>query len=463
MAYNLPGVELTIKDGNLVLPMEPSGTQRVLIIAPRTDAGEALPATISIRPQRVKGSEDFATYGLGVYSETNPLAKKWKQAYDAGCREVYLLPLYGATAAEKYEYLHEIYSVLTDFPVDILLLGGVFADDEIVQADVMHVNGVEDFIAVGMEPGDFVAQTPVTIDAAGTTATLDGAVLQSSIVVTVDASQVEFTFDHETNTVTLAEAVPELTTAEVTYSSLPYDFAYQIAAFCKHVTARNDQVIGVMSAGHPAGTDLSSIKTYIDGLGEAVYNQFLQVVAGPNMLFEIANKPYEDDFSGAYAGLISILPSYSSPTNKVIPGVVMQTFKLSASQIQALTEKNYVVPRTRNGRVVVSDAVTTAPDTSDFVRLSTVRIVNDAVNLVREICDPYIGEPNTLPRRNALQTQIDTALKGMIRRGALNDYRFSVKASLADQMDGNIRIILDLVPVFETRRIFVTVALKPSL
>jgi TRAP-type uncharacterized transport system fused permease subunit len=38
---NLPGIELTVKDGNLVLPAEPASTQTVLIIGITTESGVA--------------------------------------------------------------------------------------------------------------------------------------------------------------------------------------------------------------------------------------------------------------------------------------------------------------------------------------------------------------------------------------------------------------------------------------
>jgi hypothetical protein len=51
----------------------------------------------------------------------------------------------------------------------------------------------------------------------------------------------------------------------------------------------------------------------------------------------------------------------------------------------------------------------------------------------------------------------------MVKRGALNDFRFNIKSTLSDQINGDMLIFLDIVPAFETRRINVTVALKPTL
>lgn len=451
---DLPGVELTIKDGNLVLPVEPAGTQRVLIIAPTSASGAAVPEPIAVTPVRVKGSEDFATYNLGVFDKNNVLARKWKQVYDAGCKDIYAIELFGTTDEEKYNYLTEIYKVIGDFDADIVLLDGVKVDSAISDVETSDLFDMTDALDTDKKiykiTGDIYGDVTVA-KTVGVTAPV-------TLVAGTD-----YTFNYTSREVTLAVGLVADDSIEISYDVFAFNYAKQLADFCQATTIENRQVIGVMSVEPAASKSLTGIKAFVDGQPKAEYNQFLQIVCGPTMMFEMKNLPYEDDFSGAYAGLISILPSYSSTTNKVVQGALWQIYALSPNQIRDLVNKHYVVPRVRNGRIVITDGITAAPDASDFVRLSTVRIVNDAVNLVREICEPYIGEPNTLARRNALETQIDTALKGMIRRGALNDYRFSVKASLADQLDGNMRIALDLVPVFEIRRIFVTVALKPSL
>jgi hypothetical protein len=96
---------------------------------------------------------------------------------------------------------------------------------------------------------------------------------------------------------------------------------------------------------------------------------------------------------------------------------------------------------------------------SDFVRLSTVRIVHDAVNFVRDVSDQFIGEPNSAPQRNALSTAIDNALKSMQSQGALRRYDFNIFASATDQVLGRATVELELVPAFELQQITVIVAL----
>lgn len=476
---NLPGIDLTIKDGNIVLPAENFGTNTVLIIAPTDKVGVT---TVDTTPKLIQSSEDFAKNLLGTFTDKNPLARRWKQVYDAGCRSIYVIELVGATVEERYENLHQMYNILEDSTIaDVILLDGVHVDTELDTTKV-DLTGIpkQDYIdAAGLSVATGTDTDSVTGTAAKeTTLQITNAIVKaSSLVVDKKASTEgeatiltlgqDYTYDADLRLVTLVTALELGEVVTASYSVYEYNFADQLAGFCAIVSSKNKQVVGVMSPSLPTtelkSTDLAGIKTYVDAQTMQIHNKFLQVAGLPLMYYEIANTPYYDTFAGSYAGMISILPSYSAPTNKVIPGVLFPVFNLSQSQMQVLTNKHIVIARSKNNRIVVGDAITTAADNSDFVRLTTLRIVNDAVNLIREISDPYIGEPNTLARRNALDTAIRSGLNNMIKRGALNDFRFSIKSSLADQIDGRMNIALDLVPAFETRRIVVTIALKPML
>lgn len=96
---------------------------------------------------------------------------------------------------------------------------------------------------------------------------------------------------------------------------------------------------------------------------------------------------------------------------------------------------------------------------SDYVRLSTVRIVHDAINFVRDVADQFIGEPNSAPQRNALSTAVEQALKQMQAQGALRRYDFNIYASATDQVLGLATVELELVPAFELQQITVYVSL----
>jgi hypothetical protein len=172
---------------------------------------------------------------------------------------------------------------------------------------------------------------------------------------------------------------------------------------------------------------------------------------------------YNSDGTAAYAGLIASLPAKSAPTNKIINGLSMQR-DISLSQANDLAESRFVPIFAKPKGVVCASAMTGAYNISDyyrsdFVRLTTVRIVHDAINIVRDVADQFVGEPNSAPQRNALSTAIETALKAMQSQGALRRYDFNIYSSAADQVLGKATVELVLVPCFELQQITVYVSL----
>jgi hypothetical protein len=137
---------------------------------------------------------------------------------------------------------------------------------------------------------------------------------------------------------------------------------------------------------------------------------------------------------------------------------------ISEYQANRLAGSRYVTFLSKTKGIVVASAMTGAYNISqyyrsDFVRLSTVRIVHDAIKYVRETADQFIGEPNNAPQRNAMATAIENALKSMQERGALRRFNFNVYASPTDQILGKANVELILVPAFELQQVTVIVAL----
>jgi hypothetical protein len=100
---------------------------------------------------------------------------------------------------------------------------------------------------------------------------------------------------------------------------------------------------------------------------------------------------------------------------------------------------------------------------SDYVRLTTMRIVAAAADLIRAIGDKYIGEPNNAPQMNALDAEIDQVLLSMKGQGALNSYDFSISSTPDQRVLGQLDINLTLVPAFEIQEINLVVSLSKEL
>jgi hypothetical protein len=266
------------------------------------------------------------------------------------------------------------------------------------------------------------------------------------------------------------------------------DFAYQLAEHCATVSAQNNETFGLIGTKSIADANLAGVNDFVNRLTEDGKNEFelrnkngalimdddgnpidignnIGVVAGPDFVFEhpeLGN--YYANGAAAIAGLISTLSPESAPTNKKVKGVKGLRYTLSPSQLGRLSDKQYLTARSKYGKgVVITDGLTAAQPTSDYARISTMRITNAAVSTVREESDPFVGEPNELEYRNALATAIQSGLDRMKERGALRDFEFAIHSSLQDQVLGKALIELTLVPAFEMREITTVVSLKPEL
>ena len=463
MAYNfLPGFEVSVRDGGLVVPRPDFETGSLLIIGPQDPA--------SSEDQRVSpmwiGGQDAFRDNIGSTTASNPLYQAWKQAIDAGCNDVRVLELCGTDTDTQYENLHQIYLHLEDYEVDAVVVTGIYADDLVIDPTLPEGTEV-----------DYVMHVPATFEKVEDEelGTGDGTqvefqlqnapVAREDLFVYLDGTATTaYTIDYLTGDVALDEAPGEGVNITASYNHAKRGIAGQLAGFCKVVSSRVSQTLGFVALAPASDNDLVTIRQYVNGLETQKFDGLLQVVAGPQVRFSVQDgSTYPSSGIAAYAAQTVMLPAQSSPTNKVLPGAGSLTYNLSPAQLNELCSKNIVTFRTKAGRIVVTDAVTTAGQESDLTRLTTMRIVNEAVQSVRTVADPFIGEPNETPQRTALNTAIRSALDAMVQAGALRSFRFSMSSSLQDFISGRMQIDLELVPAFELRKITTTVSLRPSL
>lgn len=462
MAYNyLPGFDVSVRDGGLVVPRPDFQTGSLLIIGVQQTASSA---TQSVTPHWI-GSQDAFEESYGKNLTGNPLFQAWKQATDAGCKDIRVLELCGADVDTQYANLHTIYNHLEDYIVDAVALVGIEGSATITNP----VIGDGDADYSTLVPS---ALTDVEDEAAGVG---DGTkkdftlthspVAESGLAVKVDGiAATDYTINYNTGIITFATAPVATKNITVDYKYATRSITAQLAGYCTIVSSRVSQTLGFVALASAAATDLATIKTYISGLTTQIFNGLVSVIGGPKVRFTLSDgTSYLDSGVAAYAAHVVMLPAQSAPTNKVLPGAVALEYNLSPAQLDLLCGKNIVTFRTKAERIVVTDGVTTAGKTSDFTRLTTVRIVNEAVEAIRTVADPFIGEPNDLPQQNALTTAIRSALDAMVQAGALRAFRFNLSASLQDYIDGKMKVDAELVPAFELRRINTTIALRPSL
>jgi hypothetical protein len=260
-------------------------------------------------------------------------------------------------------------------------------------------------------------------------------------------------------------------------------FAAQLGAHCEQLLDGVSETFGIIAVNPIEPADGRSVKTsditsWITDLTEYSYsdvtraanvmktldNKHVNVVAFEPVISNAAvSVPYMTSGECLYAGLVAKLPSNSASTNKALSNIVGLRYILSARQLNTLTGARYVTAMNRPDiGIVVTDGVTAAATTSDWKRLSTFRIMVEAMRNVRAAGMPFIGEGFSGARKAALDTAILRQLDSMKQEGKLIDFDFLVSQTKTQEVNGTASVKLILHPAFELRRLEVTVELRQS-
>jgi hypothetical protein len=210
-----------------------------------------------------------------------------------------------------------------------------------------------------------------------------------------------------------------------------------------------------------AGAYISVFSAPVRAIGTVVRTVALGYGASPG------NTSRNTSGAAAYAAKILSLAPQSSTTNKSIEGLTSMRL-LSAKQANDLSGMRHVTMYARTKGLTVASGSTGAHNVtryvrSDYTRLTTMRIVAAAADLIRTVGDKYIGEPNNAPQINALDAEIDQLLLSMKGQGALNSYDFSISSTPDQRVLGQLDINLTLVPAFEITEINLVVSLSKEL
>lgn len=185
-------------------------------------------------------------------------------------------------------------------------------------------------------------------------------------------------------------------------------------------------------------------------------SRYLNVVVGPPRVFRNRRLGTWISQPGAvYASLACSLPTASATTNKFLGGTVSSAYTLSNKQKNRLAGARYVVIN-EDGTVVSGTTMAynlSLPNNynqSDYVNLSTVRIVQAVFKRIRKVGKAFIGEANSEPNRNALETAIKAELNAMIPT-AIQSYNMQIIVTQAMRVLGQAKIKLTLAPQLELK------------
>lgn len=277
-------------------------------------------------------------------------------------------------------------------------------------------------------------------------------------------------------------------------SKIPQPFHHEFAMLCAVLTYRTNMTHGFIDVKPNSNTTLIGIQNWVDKLmnlpntflirdyktGEVVVDDkknpmdigwYTSCIVGPQPVCQSDTiGTYYGSAAIAYAALTASIKVQSGTTNKKVPGCTRMRFKLSNKQMDMLTKNRMVCFKYKNeGRAnatttpyVVDGCTCSLPD-SDYKRISTVKVVKEAVDNVRDVCDPYIGEPNTVEQRNAMSTAISKRLTNLKKLGIITYYDFEVQATNVQVLLGECTIALTIVAPQELRKITTVVALKAAM
>jgi hypothetical protein len=445
---NLPGATVEIQDQGLRISRPPSGPKILLLgITTSTSNNATTNVPYSVSNGSITAADQSFRNADGTISE---LCQALYECHIGGGRDIELMNVLPAgsgalpTNNDLYGYLGTAYEILINHNADIVVPVGVRLDGVIT--DNYHGTGGSSW-NFGYQLANYCYQATKNNN------TCIGVIGAPSAIA--DPS----------GTPTLVEVEAWVKKLETYQGALaPYDGTTATAVGTpgnyRFVATQTEQMPATYAGGDvldgknnkvDIGAYLSVVAANVRASNDAAIDMY------PTLGY------YNTSGACAYAGLISSLEAKSAPTNKVVQGVSMAQ-GISANQADRLAGKRYVTLMNKPKGVVCASAMTGAYNIdaysrSDFVRLSTVRIVHDAVNFVRQTADQFIGEPNNAPQRNAMATAIENALKSMQERGALRRFNFNVFASPTDQILGKATVELILVPAFELQQIVVIVAL----
>jgi hypothetical protein len=438
---NLPGVAVDITDQGLRISRAPSGPKITLLGLTTSTETEATPyvpynasdATITNAYLKFKNAD-------GTVSE---LCQALMEAYSAGGRNIEIMNVLptasGALISDDdvYGYLDYAYLTLLNLDVDIAVPVGVVLDSLTLTGDRSFGYQLANFCYQATANSNttigVIGVAGPTASASGTPTIVEVENWVTSLAAYTNCPEYDGTTDDN------GDGVPDnYRFAATTSEQMPASWA-------------NGDVLDAKGNKVDIGAYLSVVAAPVRATNDAATDLY------PTLGY------YNSTGVPAYAGLIATLPAKSAPTNKIVSGISMQR-DVSLSQADRLAGSRFVPVFAKPKGIVAASAMTGAYNISqyyrsDFTRLSTVRIVHDAVNFVRDVSDQFIGEPNSAPQRNALSTAIDNALKSMQSQGALRRYDFNIFASATDQVLGRATVELELVPAFELQQITVIVAL----
>jgi hypothetical protein len=194
-----------------------------------------------------------------------------------------------------------------------------------------------------------------------------------------------------------------------------------------------------------------------DFLGHEMANERIVLVA-PGVKLSDGTALPPAYAAAAVAGAISSMPVQGSLTNKQI-NVTGLALNFNRGEQEQLIKRNVLAIVSKEGFRVVK-GVTTAGEGTPFSSIPTRRIVDFAKYGVRSAANSYLGRLNNSRVRAALKATLDAFLTRMVEDEALTAYELEVSATRAQEIAGEVNVVMTLQPTFSIEYVRVTMVLK---
>jgi hypothetical protein len=425
----LPGVKTIVKDRFYSISRQDTPVGPRICVIGKRDTADGTGNVADLDVVQVTKESDVIT----AFGEGSQLHKAYKELVSAGADRIFMVPLPSNT-----QYNHST-GDLTSGGVDIF--STAFDAAEVSMPDIIVPWGR------GGTPSDW--QDPAT-----------------------PSDDVEYGF-HADNVATVAN-----------------NWAYKVAAKVKSISENTNPCIAVMgirpwigSGSTPATAEVmtpANVSSHLaltrlpnrDAVSGNNYTwgevgRYVIVIAAELKPVNYSSQNFSDfgyaNGATTLAAALSRMSSYISPVNKTVFNVTRLRYNPTRTQLSN-DEATGIVDKGVNSIIlnfnkvpVFAEGMTFAPQTSDYTRISTSRIVNEASLVVRQVCQKFVGEPSTMQVRNSMETAITSGLRGMQQLGALLDSDFTVSYIPSEN-----KAIVDLVltPAFELKSIDVSIAVN---
>lgn len=182
------------------------------------------------------------------------------------------------------------------------------------------------------------------------------------------------------------------------------------------------------------------------------------VVVAPGIRYPDGSSLPAGYTAAAVAGLVASVSPQTSLTNKPlnIPDVAQDFNRGQQGQLIG----GNVLTVVRKGGFRVLRGITSEGEGMPYAAIPTRRIVDYARYGVRSAADPYIGRLNNVRVRDALKSSLDGFLTRMVDEEALTGYELDVFADRAQEIRGEVSVVMTLQPTFSIEFVLVTMYLR---